>query len=354
MIHRCADQGDDGGRQLPDIPSRAGDTEYRIYSDLAEIGKLAPAWDELLASGRGNRAFASAEWYIASCRIRKPVTPYVVVARSGARITGILPLVLNSEQGLAEFPHYGNDYNDMLALDDEPAWAAHLLSYALTSYEGCRKALLSRLRPDSYCLAAVPFIRQNSNVNCRYQEINVYPRILLPASFDDYLASRSKSFRKSIRRVLRDIEQAGLTIREVHPDGFAPEELTELLISMALSRQKEKSFLKETRVQTFVREVLPPLFAKRHVRAFVMFDAEQAVALDLCMAAGDGLATWNGGFLSSAERWSPGTALFAFGINRAIEMGLKEYDFAEGKEAYKTSWVNGSYVVGEIELARLT
>ena len=119
-----------------------------------------------------------------------------------------------------------------------------------------------------------------------------------------------------------------------------------------MARQRQNSFLDDHQTQIFVREVLPLLFMKRRLRAFVLLQGEQITAINISMVCANGFVNWNGGFLAEAAPWSPGTALLAFSIRELIAMGLYEYDFGEGDEVYKERWTNSSYKVRELRLVR--
>jgi CelD/BcsL family acetyltransferase involved in cellulose biosynthesis len=272
------------------------------------------------------------------------------VATSETEIVGILALVLNPEDGVARFPHYMTDYNDIVARGDNPSLSADLLSYALMSQGGCKKIVLTRLRQDSNCVKAAPFIAAHPNIDLDHREIHAYRYISLPRSFDEYIASRRRRFRKSVRSAQRVVENSHLIIRELRPDNFDAAQLSELFISLATTRQKEESFFWQTQAQSFVREVFPLIFRKRSLRAFALLEGERVIAMELCMARANGLGAWNGGFLAEAECWSPGKVLIAFGIKQSIDMKLEEYDFMLGEEAYKASWADSSYAVSEMQL----
>ena len=323
---------------------------YRVFSDLSEVGELSHDWDRLLAASPCNMAFGSPEWYTASCRLHSSSAPYLVVATRETEIAGILPLVLNSEDGVARFPHYMNDYNDVVARGDSTSLAAGLLSHALLSDGRCKKVVLTRLRQDSNCAMAAPLIAADPNIDLDHRGIHSYRYIRLPGSFDEYIASRRRRFRKSVRHAQRVIENSPLIIRELRPDDFDAARLSELFISLATARQKEESFFCQAQARSFIREVFPLIFRKRSLRAFALLDGERVIAMELCMAKANGLGAWNGGFLAEAECWSPGKVLIAFGIKRAIDMKLEEYDFMLGEEAYKSSWADSSYAVSEMQL----
>ena len=328
---------------------------YKVYSDLTAVEAISAEWDRLLRVSPCNRAFGSAEWYMASCRTDKyeSFAPHTVVAMRGAEIVAILPLVINSTEGVATIPNYCSDYCDIVARGDNPSMVAGLLTHALLSHESCRVMVLSMLREDSNCARAIPFI-STPTIDCRYRETEAYHYIKLPGSFDDYQASKSKNFRKSLKRVQLGIENSDLRLQELRPDELDPTELPELCISMISARQGEEFILRAERIRPFLNEVLPRLFAKGSVRAFALGKGEQIIALDICMTGAKSLCTWNGGFLAEAESWSPGTLLFAFGIRQAIDMDLEEYDFLRGDESYKRRWANGAHTVGELELVART
>jgi|ERR1044071_1931136 CelD/BcsL family acetyltransferase involved in cellulose biosynthesis len=328
----------------------SGKLQYKSYSDLSEIAGLAPQWDALLAESSCNKAFGSLEWYLASCHVQSSLSPYLVTAALGPEITCILPLALNPQNGTAVFPHFANDYNDILVRGSNPVQAAGLLKYALSPETSCRRIILSKLRPDSEWARGLDCFKETSNIECSYRKTEVYYCIQLPDTFNEYLMSRSKLSRRNIKYAMRKTDANGLTIRELFPEEFDPAGIPDVFIRLILDRQNEKCLFRLAHAQSFVREALPSLFNKRCMRVFAMFKAERIVGMDIYFVAGNGLTVWNGGFLAEIERWSPGTALLAFGIQQAIAMRIHEFDFGDGDEAYKKHWVNSEYAIGTMEL----
>jgi CelD/BcsL family acetyltransferase involved in cellulose biosynthesis len=333
----------------PTRPAEDG-LEWKVYSTPEQVEELARAWDELLAVSPCNRAFSSREWYTASRIQVSSFSPHVVAVFRGEEALGLLPLVIDREDKTVKFA-YQYDYNDVIAGTPGPELVADLLSYALANAQGCRRMVLSRLRPDSHCAQAIPLLRARSKFECDWREIERYRRACLPESFDAYLNSRSKAFREDVRRAFRALEKSGLALRELDPDTFPPASIPELLITLCVARHGDRcSFIRTPEMETFIKDVLPPLFHKRYVRAFALLEGERVLGLDLCAASAGGLATWNGGFVPEIKRCSPGTALFAFGIRQAIAWGLREFDFMRGPQAYKSHWTNNEYAMSELEL----
>jgi CelD/BcsL family acetyltransferase involved in cellulose biosynthesis len=327
--------------------------QYRVYSDLSEIKALSRQWDALLSASACNKAFGSLEWYLASCHVQGSLEPYLLTATQGPEITGVLPLALDSQSGMLVFPHCANDYNDVVVRRDSLDRAAGLLEHATSLCKG-RRMFLAKLRPDSDCARAAALFNGKPHLECRFRKTKAYSYIELPASFDDYLASRSRLSRRNVKYALRKTEANGLVMRELSPREFDPMLLPEMLIRFAIDRQDEKSFFRLAYAQAFVREVLPSLFIKGYLKVFAMLKEGKAAAMDFYFFTHSGLTAWNGGFMPEIERLSPGTALLAFAIRQAIAMGFREFDFGEGDEAYKKHWTNKEYVVGEMELVPRT
>lgn len=333
-------------------PSQTGEDglTWRAYSTLEQIEEITPAWDELLVASSCNRTFSSREWYTASSTRLSSWTPFVVSVFREKKALCILALVIDRENKAIHFPH-NCDYNDVIARTTNPELIASLIGFAFANAQGCRRMVLSRLRPDSYCAQAVPHLRSCSEFECNWREIDRYRRVCLSESFDSYLDSRSKTFREDIRRSLRDLDKDGFTLHELDPDTFPSSSIPELLIRLCVARHGDKcSFIQTPYKEAFPRYVLPPLFRKRYLRAFALLEGERVLGLDLCATGREGIATWNGGFVSEIKRYSPGTALFAFGIQQAIASGMAEFDFMRGPQAYKNNWTNNSYPMCELEL----
>lgn len=328
----------------------AGKLDYRIYSDLAQIAEVRDQWTDLLAGSAYNQAFGSIEWYLASLRAQPFLRPYLVVATHGSQVASIFPLALNPDTGVIAFPHLENDYNDMLVRGNNPAYTASLMRHVLSGGSCSPQIALSKLRPDSQCVRAATSLNGNLNFECHSRDVKIYHYLELPGTFDDYLASRGKLFRKSVRRALRIENRPGFAIRELHPDEFNPFDLPKMFIKFNLIRHDERCAFRSEHTQSFTKQLLPALFRDRRLRAFAMFVDDRMIAIDLYLVISNGLLAWNGGFLAERECRAPGTTLIAFAVRQAIAEKLREVDFGEGDDAYKKHWTNNSYWVRELRL----
>ncbi len=315
---------------------------YETLTGRAQVESLAGEWEALLERSPASPAFSSPAWFLASCRARPGLAPHVVTARRGGELAGLLPLAVNrsNEGDELVFGTWLCDYNDAVVSPEEPEAAAGLLRRALG--EGHRMRL-SFVRPDSACVRALAALGEDEQPERPAESRRLCPWVRLPGSYEQYLEGRSSEARKSLRRAWRRAAAEGfeareLTPGEIAPTELAPSQLAETFLAVHLARFGDSSCFARPDGAGFARELLPELFARRRLRVFALLRAGRPAALDLCMADGAGLRSWNGGFLPEAGPFSPGRLLTDQGIRRACELGLAEYDFLRGTEAYKESW----------------
>jgi CelD/BcsL family acetyltransferase involved in cellulose biosynthesis len=329
----------------------SGTLAISVLTELSKIAPLSDEWDALLARSVCNRAFSSAQWFVASCSANSSFHPYVIIARKGAALAGILPLVLIEEGTLATFPSYLTDYSDAIVARDDFAVVAGLLDHARAEANGYRRLLLRHIRRDSNCMRAIQLLENGSAGEAAFREMVGCNYLRLPATYDDFLRTKDSRFRKRLKRLQALAGESNFVVCELAPDNFPANKLPDVFLSVHLARQTAGSCFEAAAAQTFAREVISDLFEKRIVRACALMAGEQVVAIDLYTMGDQSLGAWNGGFLAEAEHCSPGKLLINAGIKLACALGLEEYDFMRGTEDYKNSWASDARSVGSVELS---
>ena len=339
----------------PKMQARAsfesGPLAISVLTDVSEIARLAGEWNTLLTRSVCNRAFGSAEWFLASCAANPSFQPYAIIARKGAELAGILPLVLIEEGALATFPSYLTDYSDAIVAHDDFAVVAGLLDHARAESNGYRRLVLRHIRRDSNCMRAIAMPENRSADRTAFREMVGCHYLRLPATYDDFLRTKDSRFRKRLKRLQALSDDRNFVVSELVPGDFPPHKLADVFLSLHLARQTVRSCFESAAAQTFAREVIPDLFKKGIVRACALTAGEQVVAIDLYTMGDQSLGAWNGGFLPAVAHCSPGKLLISAGIKLACALELDEYDFMRGTEDYKHSWASDTRSVGSIELS---
>ena len=329
----------------------SGPLAFQALTDVSEIARLADEWDALLARSVCNRAFSSAQWFIASCFANPSFQPYAMIARKGAELAGILPLVLIEEGTLATFPSYLTDYSDAIVARDDFAVASSLLDHARVEPNGYRRLVFRHIRRDSNCMRAIQTPENRSEAEPAFREMVGCHYLRLPPTYDDFLRTKDSRFRKRLKRLQAIAGDSNFVVSELVPESFPADKLADVFLSLHLARQTARSCFESVPAQTFAREVIPDLFKTGILRACALTAGERVVAIDLYTMGDQSLGAWNGGFLAEAEHCSPGKLLINAGIKLACALGLDEYDFMRGTEDYKNSWASDTRSVGSIELS---
>lgn len=321
---------------------------FEILTNADELKSIAGAWATLVNESACNRACSSPAWSIEAARL--PVaSPYVIVGWRMERLAAVLPLAYNAETGDAAALCPEADYNDVICREGDESAAAECLAFAVSPTKPYLRLNLRRVRLDSNCLNA---IRQSGrDLEAFYRQEGGYSHTLLPATFDQYLASKSKNFRSLIRRAQRAAHNDGALIRELQPSQNVAADIPELLFRLNRHRLGEASvFRGNSRIRSFVQDAFPTLFMEGRLRIFVVEYQGRVEAIDIATVGHNSLCTWNAGFSDMAARWSPGWLLSAFGIRRAIELGCQEYDLLRGSQGWKGRLANRHRDVGRLTI----
>jgi hypothetical protein len=166
-------------------------------------------------------------------------------------------------------------------------------------------------------------------------------RINLPATWDDYLATLSKSHRKQLRRLQRRLFDSGRAtlhvVDDAHALGRGLANLTELHQRRRQALGQESRFADE-RFAAFHREVASQLLEQGHLRlAWVELDAHP-VAAEYQVTGTDVVYAYQSGIDPAALEFEPGRLVMMATLERAIAEGFRAFDLLRGDEPYKPHW----------------
>jgi len=323
--------------------------DYQVAAHLSDVLRIAAEWDLLLERSLCNRAFSSSKWFIGACRADSALSPHLLIARRAGSIVGVLPLALNRDERILQFPSGLCDYNDVVVARGDEDVAVGLLLYAMSGGHGYDRAMLEHIREDSNCAGAMAVIGNGREVTgSGLRERAFY--IPLGLGYEEYVKARSPQLRKSLVKALRRASDNNISVQELRTASFAPADLPNLFLELHLKRFAGRTQFELPLRQSFVRDVFPAQFAEGRLKAFALFDRDKIIGIDLCMLGACSLCSWSGGFLPEAACWSPGALLTLAEIREAVAVGLAEYDFLRGSESYKQRWASHSRPVIGFEL----
>jgi CelD/BcsL family acetyltransferase involved in cellulose biosynthesis len=166
-------------------------------------------------------------------------------------------------------------------------------------------------------------------------------RVRLPADWDAYLATLSKSHRKQIRRLERHYFQTGRAQLHI---ARTPGELERGLERLAQLHQRRRESLGErgcfssTQFAAFHRQTARRLLDSGSLRLVWLTVDGRTVAGEY-QVLGDGVVyAYQSGIEPDALEHEPGRLITVATLRMAIAEGRRAFDFLRGDESYKAHW----------------
>ncbi|WP_322517137.1 GNAT family N-acetyltransferase [Rhodopseudomonas palustris] len=288
--------------------------------------------------------FQSPNWLAPWLRVLAPsadVEPLLITVRDSSRgeIAMLLPLVLRRFCGLTlvEFADLSvSDYGFPLlgpAAPTTPAAAAEAFEAAIAAMPpvdvirlcNLPRAVNGRANP----LAMLPGTSPGSVRNAA----------ALPASWDDYLASRPRKFRKALRQHHRAFDAVGGATARMITDDVEASRLLDRLDRFQRARiatRGKRYVLDQPAYSNFYREVFERGVAQRFAMLSVLESGGTIVALAYSLLHQQSCTTVRLAHLG--EQWSrcsPGIVLASEIIRWLIENGVRRFDLGAGGYDYK-------------------
>ncbi len=327
-----------------------------LLTDLRELAPYARDWDRLA----GGVPFRSWTWLSTWWQFygeNRPAARLFVpcVFDDRQRLVGVAPWYLDEVPGWGRIVRplgSGEICSDYLSLLCEPGRAtavaavlADFLTDATPEGRQQRPAFdrieLAGVDTEDRTLAELArhLGERGNTLHCR-PGFNCW-RIPLPDSMDDYLATLSRSHRKQLRRLKRNLlETPRAVVHEVRTlDQLG--EATGILIDLHQRRWQavgEPGCFRSSRFEAFHRAVMPEMLRAGSLKLSWLEIDGQPAAAEYGLAGDDIVYAYQSGVAPDLRELEPGRLLAMAAIAKAIEQGFRGYDLLRGDEPYKAHW----------------
>ncbi|HEX6259479.1 MAG TPA: GNAT family N-acetyltransferase [Woeseiaceae bacterium] len=259
----------------------------------------------------------------------------VLLTCSDGELAGVAPLMRSD--GCLSF--IGDaaicDFMDVL-VDPDKADSAYADLWRQLCAEEWNEIELWGLMASSPTRERVKRFAAESGIAVSEEQEAVAPRIDLPGSWEEYLASLGKKDRHELRRKIRRLFDSGAEVTfEVLSEQ--PEIVAAMDEFMELHRgsRADKTEFMTQEMETFFRRMASAMAAEGLVRLFMLRVNGKPAATVLCFDAGDYLYMYNSGYDPEFSSLSVGLVSKALCLQWAIENGRSALDFLRGNEPYK-------------------
>ncbi len=329
-----------------------------MITDPDRLREIEGDWRSL-AERRGN-AFLTPEWYFAWLRsYGADADPAVIAVRDPAgELQGIMPMARDRASRPRSLRFGGANVADHLhpvaaSLEEEGAVAAAAGARLGAEISGWSAIILDNVDVDAGWWRAMMSAAPLSLAAVSYRQTTL-PCIQLPASWEAYLASRSRNFRSQLGRKLRALERDH-EVRFRRTQG-APELVSDLETFFRLhdARWEDRggSTSASERTRKFHTDFTAAALERGWLRLWLMEVDGDPVAAWYGWRLGPRYSYYLAGFEPSWSDASVGLVLLAHTVREAIDESASEYDLLLGEEAYKQRFATGTRPVETVVLAR--
>ena len=166
-------------------------------------------------------------------------------------------------------------------------------------------------------------------------------RLELPADWESYVKTLSKTRRERTRQIVREAFDTGRAVSRQVLDRHDVPRYFDVLVELHQKRRRsmgEEGCFADVRFTSYHREVMERFFALGRLRLQYVLLEGQPIAIEYDLIGGNAIYFYQSGIEPTVLDERPGWMGTIGSLRSAIEQGYRTFDFMRGDEAYKSSW----------------
>jgi len=300
-----------------------------------------PEWREVLRRDPNRQIFATPEWNrLWWEEFGEGKDLLLLMMRRAGDVVAILPLYREVEEGRKVLRFIGGvDLTDYIgpicSLNDRDDVAETLVDWLLTTeVEWDELDAHSLPVPFGFADILVDYADRRG-LEFRLDQEETSAILVLPSSWDEYLASLPSKNRHELKRKRRRLgrDHPDATFRTASTDTLDRDLKT--FIEMHRGAEGHKGHFMAPEIATFFERVARAFDAKGWLRVDLLEIGGRAVASTFGYLVDGRFYLYNSAYEPDAGRISPGLVLVSELVKESIEKGLRRFDFLRGPERYK-------------------
>jgi len=259
---------------------------------------------------------------------------YLSSLKQGEKIIGIAPLQIR--QGIASIIGSVDvcDYQDfILAPGSEKTFYNSLLDGLLR--QGVTALHLETIRPDSTIAVHLIPLAREKGYPVEYRRVDVSADVVLPASWDDYLAMLEGKQRHEIKRKMRNLQELGETSYLTVSDQASIPAAAEAFLHMFPESRCDKARFMTDQMLAFFHDLAKSLSTTGIMRFGMLKAGDRPVAMLMYFDYNESIYLYNSAYDPAFKAMSVGIISKARCIQESIEQKKLKFDFLKGPEPYK-------------------
>lgn len=319
----------------------------KVIKTIEEFIALEPVWNTLLEESGVDSIFLTYEWISSWLEVFGEEGEIFILMGEGKDWNGIFPLFrrvrslpLGKLRIISFIGEPLSDRCDFIIVGDRSKAIEAFLSYCRQHHSDCDLLRLRQIPSDSLTTRLLKKNLAGRKLKFNYRVCDRAPYIPLPSSWDNYFQTRSRSFKKKIRKYFRTIRQNG----EIRIDQLplSPEiwEMLPGISGRSRKFQRGVAFFSTPGMTEFMKILLPRMQEAGMLKLIVLYLDDRPIAYDIGFRYHDKIWSYESAFDQEYAPSGVGHLLLTLLIEDAIKDNCREFDLLRGDEAYKFSWAD--------------
>lgn len=327
--------------------------EMKVLDDPALIGGIESAWRDLACGAESSAPFMQPEWIKAWWHVfGQPGQLRIVTVWNGARLVGVLPLMLSLEKryGLPvrRLGALANDHSprvDVLIAPDVKGVTEAIWRHIAATRREWDIFEVPRLLSKSPTLECLSQQARTDGFRFGLWQAELSPFIDLRTKWKSYLAERSKGFRRDIRRKWRRLTQLGHPALEIVVQPSAVAAALQVACEIEADGWKGRggsAMQSIANVRSFYERLAEGMAERDMLRLhFLTLDGER-IAFDLSIEVGGRIYSLKSGYRDAQAAASPGLMLLLLIVEHYMAQGKHEIDLLGEDDHFKRHWTRNA------------
>jgi len=321
------------------------ETTWQIISNLEDFRGMGEEWNALFEESGVESIFMTFDWIISWLEEFGLEGEIFILKGEGDDWKGFFPffrrvrsLPLGKLWTVSFVGEPLSDRCDFIISGDRWEAIGALLTYCRENHDGCDILRLQQIASDSPNARVLRKILERRGVKFNIRVCDRAPFIPLPSSWDQYVQSLSRSFKKKIRKYFRSARESGALRIEELPLSPETWEIIQDISRRSTKNQRGVAFFEQGGMKSFMRNLLPRLRAAGRLKITALYIGSRPIAYDIGFKGSDKIWSYDSAFDQEFTAEGSGHLLLALLIEEAIEQGCREFDLLRGAEDYKFNW----------------
>lgn len=302
-----------------------------------------PAWNQLYNAAVPGNPFLSVDWTLAWWKhLCPPSSPLILAAWQGSTLVGLAPFRIERKWGLRllKFMQDGRaDYLGFVVSPEHPRVSELFLDY-LYQQKRDWDLLLA-------CQLCEPFFKPTTlAVNKGFRRLEriatVAPYLASKDDWGDLCRAGPPQLRHAKRKVKKLTREGGVIERLTGPEAAGAARMISQIEANSWKAGTTAAKFQTPSELSFLEQVLETFGERGELEVWIALIDGVPIAYLLNFLSDERTFYYQGAYETNYRKYSPGSVLHYYAMQRSWLEGPREYDFMMGEESWKLDWTNHS------------